>query len=77
MEFVVYIYTVVQSEQNVSAHLMITIQKVTSNIQSAPASLQGQGETRLTLTPSVIQNYNYVIMVSDCNCLNFLRVFLM
>jgi hypothetical protein len=26
---------------------------------------QGQGETRLTLTPSVIPNSNYVIMVSD------------
>jgi hypothetical protein len=26
---------------------------------------QGQGETKLTLTPSVIPNSNYVIMVSD------------
>jgi hypothetical protein len=48
---------------------MITIQKVTSNIQIAPASLQTflthQRDTRLTLTPSVIPNYNYVIMVSE------------
>jgi hypothetical protein len=27
--------------------------------------LGGQGETRFTLTPSVIPNFNYVIMVSD------------
>jgi len=26
---------------------------------------QGQGDTRLTLTPFVIPNYNYVIMTSD------------
>jgi hypothetical protein len=26
---------------------------------------QGQGDTRLTLTPSVIPNSNYVIMVSE------------
>jgi hypothetical protein len=64
---------------------MITIQKVTSNVQSVPArhqafidtpnylaqsdclatDRQGQGDTRLTLTPSVIPNSNYVIMVSD------------
>jgi hypothetical protein len=45
---------------------MITIQKVTSNVQSMVADRQGQGDTRLTLTPSVIPNSNYVIMVSDC-----------
>jgi hypothetical protein len=56
-----------------SVHLMITIQKVTSNVQSVPrqspdclaSDRQGQGDTRLTLTPSVIPNSNYVIMVSD------------
>jgi hypothetical protein len=40
------------------------------------ASLQGQGDTRLTLTPSVIPNSNYLIMVSDLNCLKYFRVFL-
>jgi hypothetical protein len=29
------------------------------------ANRQGQGDTRLTLTPSVVPNSNYVIMVSD------------
>jgi hypothetical protein len=33
------------------------------------AGRQGQGDTRLTLMPSVIPNANYVIMVSDWNCL--------
>jgi len=44
---------------------MFTIQKVTSNVQSVPH--QDQGDTRLTLTPSVIPNsdYSYVIMVGD------------
>jgi len=42
---------------------MITRQKVTTNVQSVP--LQGQGDTRLTLTPSVIPNSNYVIMIGD------------
>jgi hypothetical protein len=40
------------------------------------ADRQDQGDTRLTLTPSVIPNSNYVIMVSDWSCLKyFLRVF--
>jgi hypothetical protein len=30
----------IQSDQKVSEHLMVTIQKVTSNVQSVPASLQ-------------------------------------
>ena len=52
-----------------SVHLTITIQKVTSNVQSVPH--QGQGDTRLTLMPSVIPNSNYIIMVGDWNCLNY------
>jgi hypothetical protein len=53
---------------------MITIQEVTSNVQSVPrqspdiyphADRQGQGDTRLKPTPSVIPNSNYVIMVSE------------
>jgi hypothetical protein len=35
------------------------------------ANRQGQWDTKLTLTPSVIPNSNYVIMVSDGNCLIF------
>jgi hypothetical protein len=36
----------------------------------------GQRDTRLTLTPSVICNANYVNMVSDWNCLKYLCMFL-
>jgi hypothetical protein len=32
--------SVIQGDQKVSVHLMITTQKVTSNVQSVPASLQ-------------------------------------
>jgi hypothetical protein len=51
---------------------MITIHKVTSNVLASllgsiclTADRQGQGDTRLTLTPSVIPNSNYVIVASD------------
>jgi hypothetical protein len=59
-----------QGDQKVSVHLMITIQKVTSNVQRVEsdclaADLQCQGETRLTLTPSVIPNSNYVIIAAS------------
>jgi hypothetical protein len=40
------------------------------------ADRQGQRDTRLTLTPSFIPNSNYVIMVSDLNCLKYFCVFL-
>jgi hypothetical protein len=33
-------------------------------------------DTRFTLTPSVIPNSNYVIMLSDLNCLKYFWVFL-
>jgi hypothetical protein len=54
----------IQGDQKVSVHLMITIQKVTSNVQSVPR-LQTFIDTRLTLTSSVIPNSSYVIVVSD------------
>jgi hypothetical protein len=62
----------IQDDQKVSVHLMITIQKFTSNVQTVhlaqsdclAADRQGQGDTRPILTPSVIPNSNYVIMVS-------------
>jgi hypothetical protein len=60
----------VQVDQNVSVHLMITLQKVASPhylVQSdcLAADRQSQGDTRHTLTPSVIPNSNYVIMVTE------------
>jgi hypothetical protein len=42
----------------------------------SPASLQSFIDTRLTLTLSVIHSSNYVIMVSDWNCLKYFCVFL-
>jgi hypothetical protein len=38
------------------------------------ADRQGQEDTRLTLTPSVIPNSNYVVMVSDWKCLKYFFV---
>jgi hypothetical protein len=55
-----------QSGQKVSLDLMITIQGITwLNLIAWESTGMGQGDTRLTLTPSVISNSNYVIMVSD------------
>jgi hypothetical protein len=68
-----------QYDQKVSVHLIVTIQKVTSSVQSVTrqsAARQGQGDTRLTLTPSAIPNSNYIIMVNDWNCLKYFCVFL-
>ena len=44
-----------------SVQLMITIHKFTSMFKVSG----GQGGTKLTLTPSVIPNSNYLIMVGD------------
>jgi hypothetical protein len=41
---------ITQGDQKVSVHVMITIQKVTSNVQRVSADRQGQEDTRLTLT---------------------------
>jgi hypothetical protein len=55
----------IQGDQRVSVHLMITIQKATSNVHyhntcflphCLAAYCQGHGDPRLTLTPSVIPN---------------------
>jgi hypothetical protein len=43
----------------------------------SPASLQGQWNTRRTLTTPVIPNSNYVIMVSDRDCLKYFCVFVL
>jgi hypothetical protein len=51
-----------------------------SNVQNVPRQSpdsQGQRDTGLTLTPSVIPNSNYVIMVSDWNWLKYFCVFLL
>jgi hypothetical protein len=54
----------IQGDQNVSVHLMITIHYLAQS-DCLVADCQGQGDTGLTLTPSVISNSNYVIMESD------------
>jgi hypothetical protein len=69
----------VQGDQKFPVHLMITIQKVKVMFKVSPASLQTfidtPNYTRLPLTPSVTPNSNYVIMVSDWNCLKYFCVF--
>jgi hypothetical protein len=66
-----------QGDHNVSVHQMITIHvtplsqhtsflpKYLAQYDCLAADRQGQGDTRLTLTPSVIPNSNYVFMVID------------
>jgi hypothetical protein len=66
---------VIQDYQKVSVHLTIAI--VTSNVESVPRQ---SPDTRLALTPSVIPNSYYVIMVGDWKCLKyciFARVFVL
>jgi hypothetical protein len=57
----------IQSDQNVSVQLMITIRKVTGKVQIVPRQSPDIYDTVLTLTPSGIHNSNYVIMLSDRN----------
>jgi hypothetical protein len=47
----------------------------TVTFKVSPASLQTFIDTRLTLTPSVIPNSNYVIMISDWYCLKYFCLF--
>jgi hypothetical protein len=68
----VFQYTlVIPGDQKVFVlHLMITIQKITCMLKVSQSDWlapdrQGQGDTRTTLTPSVIPNSNYVFMVSN------------
>jgi hypothetical protein len=49
--------------------------KLQVTFKLSPASLQTFIDTRLTLTPSVIPNSNYVIMVSEWNCLKYFCLF--
>jgi hypothetical protein len=57
--------SVIHGNQKVPVHLMISLQKVQLMFKVSPVSLQTFIDTSLTLTPSVIPNYKYVIMVSD------------
>jgi hypothetical protein len=50
--------------------------KKSKNILILAADRQGQGDSRLTLTPSFTPNSKYVIMVSDWNRLKYIWVFL-
>jgi hypothetical protein len=64
---------IIQSDQKVSGYLVITTQKVTSNVQSVPRQSPTYIDTSNRVlehhvqysTSSVIPNSNYVIMVSD------------
>jgi len=53
---------VIQGDQEISVHLM---PHYLTRSDCLAADHQGQGDTRLTLTPSDIPTCNYVIMVSD------------
>jgi hypothetical protein len=76
----------VQGDQKVCVHLMITIQITILSQHTSflphylaqsdclAAGRQGQEDTRLTLTPSVIPNSNYVTIESDWNCLIYFWV---
>jgi hypothetical protein len=55
---------------------MITMPHYLAQSDWLAADRQGQGDTRLTLMPSVIPNSNYIFMVSDWNCLNYFCVYL-
>jgi hypothetical protein len=69
----------IKGDRKVSEHLMITIITTHVFLTSPLGSIwllgsrpPSQGDTRLTLTPS---NSNYVITVSDWNCLKYFCVF--
>jgi hypothetical protein len=49
--------------------------KLQVKFKVSPASLQTFIDTGLILTPSVIPNSNYVIMVSDRNCFKYVCMF--
>jgi hypothetical protein len=66
----------VQDDQKVSVHLMITIHKVTSNAQTVPRQspdiyytpnrvLEDRVQYNTVRIPNVIHNSHYVITVSD------------
>jgi hypothetical protein len=67
----------VQGDQKFSVHLMITVRTLgyLAQFDCLASDRQSQGNTRLTLTLSVIPDCNYVMMVSDWNCLKYFCLF--
>jgi hypothetical protein len=53
----------------------IQYRKLQVMLKMSPVILQTFIDTRLTLTPSVIRNSNYVITVSDWKCLKYFCLF--
>jgi hypothetical protein len=64
-----------QGDQKVSVSWWLQYRKLQVMFKVSPANHQTFIDTRLTLTPSVISKPNYVIMVSEWNCLKCVRVF--
>jgi hypothetical protein len=56
---------ILQSDQKVFVHLMIKMPHYLTQSNCLAADRQGQGDTRLTVTPSVIPHSSNVIMVND------------
>jgi hypothetical protein len=66
---------IIQSDQKVCAHPLITIGKVISNVQ-CPSLVSGHLLTcRTVFSISVIADSIYVVMVSDWNCLKYFCMF--
>jgi hypothetical protein len=66
-----------QFQLNIYIYIYIYINNVLGSMWLLGSRPPGPGgDTRLTLTPSVIPNSNYIIMVSGWNCLKYLCVFL-
>ena len=49
--------------------LNVTLSSTTTDLTALQLTARARGDTRHTLTPSVIPNSNYVIMVGDWSCL--------
>jgi hypothetical protein len=70
----VCVFRVIQGNQNVSVHHH-HLPHYFAQSDCLAADRQVEGDTRLTLTPSVFLNSYNVIMVSDWNCLKYFGVF--
>jgi hypothetical protein len=60
-----YTYIYIQDDQKVCIPDDYNTLGYLAQSECLAADRQGQGDTRFTLTPSVIPNSNYVIMVSN------------
>jgi hypothetical protein len=65
----------VQDDQNSLCTWWLQYRKLQVMLNVALACLQTCIDTRLTLTPSDIPKSNYVIKVSDWDCLKYFRLF--